>query len=160
MIPSIAPIIFSGLVDQLRALPALAGVQVTSVPLAKNTQRESIQLFGTQPADEEWSALGNKLRDEIFEIVGGVYVLKAIPNTGSDVQEVVGRAVRDRAYELAGVISTYLRGDSHMTAMASPTAVEGVIEFASADLTQGVNTDGRWCELDVRIRVRARLRIS
>lgn len=157
MIPSSAPLVFTGLVDQLRLRAAFAGVQVASVPLAKATAKESFQLFGTQPADEEWSALGHFAKDETYEIVAGLYVQKAAPSAVADTQEETGRDVRDRAYALLGDLATFLRGDPHMTVITAG-AVEGVIALLASDLTQGVNTDGRWCEIDVRIGVRARLR--
>lgn len=158
MIPSVAPLVFDGLVDQLRLTAGLTEIQITSGPLAKNTARESIQLFGTQPADEEWAALGNLAKDEIFEIVGGVYVQKAIPSQGAaDGYETLIRAVRGRAYELLGYVATFLRND-HKMQLSTGGLAEGVIALRSADMVQGVNTEGRWCEIDLRIAVRARLR--
>lgn len=129
---------------QLAARSGLIDVQVASAPMEGDSAPESIQLFGVE-IDQEWAALGNQDRWERYVVTGATWTVVA--GAGEEtIQE-----ARARADALLKELADELRTNRTMNDTVRIT------ELISAELEQGVNPDGRWCQISFKIGVAAYL---
>src|SRR5487761_2653762 len=95
----------NAIVDGLAMRAGLAGVQVASAYLGKDTKAESIQIGVGDELNQSWSQIGNRERQEDMIIRGIVWVMKP----GAD--EAVIRTTRARAVALMAEIEDFFRVD-------------------------------------------------
>ena len=131
------------LADGLALRAGLSGVQIATGPLGGDSAQESIQLF-TGSLDQEFVTT-NRRREELLTIEGAIWVMRA----GKD--DTVIRVARARAIALLAEIETFLRDDPSIGATVRAAEVQAV------SLDQGVNPDGRWCQLDFTLAASQRL---
>lgn len=124
--------------EGLAALPALAEVQVTSADMGKDTAREAIALLDGE-LTQEWAALGRGGKNETVEFDMGILIIK--PGAG----EAVIQAARARAFELLGIVESYLLGDPSVGATTRASAL------FTGRVTEGAGPQGRVCGLMCRV---------
>lgn len=144
MATSAVPAFLDALRTRLLARPGLAGVQVATGPLAEDTALESIQVFRVD-TDQVWAALGGRSREETGTMTGAIWIVAP----GAD--EPAIKAARDRAYALLAELESDLRADP------SVNGTVRVAQLASADLTQGLNDNGRVAQVTFTVNLEARL---
>lgn len=138
------------LADGLSLRAALQGVQVTTAYVGKNTARlETIQLLDAD-GEQEWGALGNRRREERFNLEGVVQVQR--PGQGEE----TSRATRGRAVELFAELEAYL-GERPDLGALGPSLVAQVSNW---EMREGATPDGRYCVIAFVIAVRCSLRAS
>lgn len=136
-------------VDGLASRAGLFGVQVSSGYLGADSDAyESIQLVDVSPANQQWSMIGNKRRDEEYTLQGIIWVVQAGKG------ETVIRAARDRVFALLAEIEDFLRVDP---TIGSTTRVS---ELSAYPLEQGANDRGRWCQISFEVSCKKDLRSS
>lgn len=133
----------NAIADGLALRPGLAGVQIATGPLGGDSAQESIQLF-TGSSSQAWATTGRR-REEETTIEGAIWVMRA----GKD--EPVIRAARTRAFALLAEIEDFLRLDPSLGGIVRECGLTNV------ELDQGVNPDGRWCQLDFTVSPNQRL---
>lgn len=124
----------------------LTGVTVATGPLGDDTPAEAIVLVGVSAADQAYAALGSRPKDDMYDILGGIWVAR--PGAG----EAVLKAARDRALALLAEVEADLR--------EAPNIGLAYVLWANLrpdTLDQGMGTGTRWCELDFRVQVKARI---
>ena len=130
------PAIMDAIVDRLRARDELAGVSVSSGPLAASREREGIELWNAD-APETNRTTGRRKTEDVT-IQGQAYAAR----DGSSEQVI--RAARDRVFALVGEIAKMLRESEYgarlFSEAGSPTAREAYI--TNKMLRQGSNPDG------------------
>lgn len=127
---SSVPLVFSTLVDRLLARPGLAGVTVTSGPLAvESWGARTIQLVNTDDTDQAGN-IGNTRRAENYIINGLIW------STADGTDEAAIRAARDGAYAMQAELEDELRRQHHVGNNAQ-------CQFAGSVIDQGVTPDGR-----------------
>jgi len=141
------PALYTALVDLCLAAPGYADVQIYSAPIAlEQTAPESIQFDDATPT-QAWGALGNKARDEEFDL--GLTISVVVPGGGEEEMT----AARDRVFALLAVLELLLRTDP------SAGGSVRVAHVTSAPLTQIPTPQGRMAILSVTVHASARLTI-
>jgi hypothetical protein len=140
---------------EMAATSGYETVEVFSGDMGGETPREAVLFFGTEDASQEWSTIGNLRKGERFTIDYAIWIVK--PGAG----ETVIREARDRAVDIMAVIETYLRKSTVHGDAVNGITLQGTVNEASIEprrLLQGMNTEGRWCQLDGGIVITKRLR--
>ena len=139
-------VVKNAIVDGLAMRAGLAGVQVASAYLGKDTKAESIQIGVGDELNQSWSQIGNRERQEDMIIRGIVWVMKP----GAD--EAVIRTTRARAVALMAEIEDFLRVDPSIGGLVK------VSEIVPKSCTEHANPDGRMCQVDFDVHTMNRLR--
>lgn len=123
---STAPTYKAALVALLQADPNLAAVQVSYGVLARNVEHETVEVGGISWDEEDWSALGNRRKDETYSVALFIYVTKP----GNTQQEAT-----ERALQLLGYVETLLRNNVVMAGVLWAQVVP--LEVAEAPGEEG-----------------------
>jgi hypothetical protein len=149
---STVPVVIDTMQSTLRGRAGLSGVQIAVGPMGDETQAEAIIFFGTDPGSEEFVTFpvggSSHSKEERYSIVGAIWILKAGAGDASI------KGARDRAYEIRKEMADALRADPKLGLSSS-----GVnwLHLASTGLEQGVNSKGRWAQLNFSVAVNARI---
>lgn len=133
------------LVDALALRAGLAGVQIASAYLGKDSAPENIQFLSPDRSDQDWAAIGKLSRDEKLTIQGVVWVIQ--PGAG----ETIIRSVRARAMALFAEIEAYIRSDPTLGGTVKQV---NATEYSSEE---GASPNGRYCAIEFFIHTMARL---
>lgn len=139
------------LCERLRARPDFEGVEIYSAVVPTSELRGDTVMFDSVDERQEWGTLGNFRREHTWATTIGVLCKRP----GKD--EPTIRAVRARAYEIAGLIERELRQTNYGVQVASPTGefTARVAWVGSIELDQFATAEGRWCALTVTVQAEA-----
>lgn len=118
--------------------PTLAAVVVSTAPLRIDEAFESIE-FGDADSDQDWSAIGNKPREERGSLTDcAIWIVRA----GAGEETIT--AARDRAFALLDVVAQELRENvgQWLTSQQADSAVR-VAAIRNIRLRQGALPSGR-----------------
>lgn len=135
--------------EGLEAVPALAGVQVTSAFLGDELDaREHIQLIGDDEVVGDWATIGKFSRDETITLAGVVTVER--PGAG----ESVAQDCRSRAVVLMAEIEKFIVADPSVGGTVKQCKVR------PRRLYEGFGPEARWALLQFEIEAYTRLQAS
>ncbi|MGW5259693.1 hypothetical protein ACWEQG_01880 [Microbispora sp. NPDC004025] len=153
MTTSRVPAVIDALVALYKNAPGLAKVSVVDGPPVTNNPLHEAVFIGYdgdpdgegQAAEDAqtWAGIGARSRDETIQITGAVVVWRGSTKV---------RPVRQRAYELFGVVEDVLRADPSI-GLPPPT----VAEIASGGLYQAQRQSGIEARVPFLIKVQTRI---
>lgn len=141
------------LVDNLRAREGLVGVLITTAWMGPESKNEAIEFMEAEE-EQEWGQLGNRRRETTFTWHGFVGCTR--PGSGDD----TARLARARVYALFAELEAELRDDPMVHDETGAMTADRVAQVLSGNLIQGVDPDGRWCQLTFAVRAKATLPTS
>lgn len=130
-----APAVLDQLKSSLTLRAGLAGVQIATAAMGDEKMPEAIIFFGAD-GTQEWALLENNYpKQDIYTIEGATWINKA------GAGETIAKAARDRAATLLSELEAQLRADQTVNGLVE------MCELQAVRLEQGVNSNGRWCQI-------------